>query len=213
MTDPEFKDWLKKHRSCFTGLNTWFGKLPKPGREHEGEPNYQDVFKRWYGALRDVDYADAVAATEAMFAGKFDEPKGFDRHPAAIRTYALQLRDGRNEDAAGVPRRYVDGRMAFRCAACEDEGFVPVWHPETVRKVADANEFTHPLYNAVAPCYCEMGKRRQRCFPHEGPYSERVYCKLGIGGVNDQQERELLLAWIEANMRIQPHSEFAAFSG
>lgn len=211
MTDAEFKQWLKKHRSCFTGLNAWFSRLPKPGTEREGEPNVSDVLKRWYSALRDIELANAEEATEAMFAGRLDEPKGYDRHPASIRAYALRLRDDRGYGSGDVERRYVDGHEIFRCAVCEDEGWVPIWHPATVKRVADSNEIKPPLYHAIVPCMCGAGKRRQKSFPNDGPFSEQMFCRIGIGGVNDDQERELLQTWIKANMQVQPLAEFAAY--
>jgi len=207
MTHDEFFQWLKTHRSGFTGLNIWLNRLPDPGEENDGEPNRRDVLQQWYRALRDVELTHANSASEAMFAGTLPEPKGYDRHPAAIRAYALGLHDQacRSRGSYAAPRR-VEGHDAYRCLHCEDDGWRRCWHPATVRKIIETGEFTPPLYACVAACGCEAGA----AVLHAGnaTFDGNKFCELPRGGMIDPDAQAALLEWIDAHQQAHTAAPF-----
>ncbi len=191
MTQREFQEWLKYHRSGFTGLNNWLARLPEPGYEREGEPSRQDVLKRWFFALKDVVLGDAVDATDAMFNGNLPEPKGWDRHPAAIRLHALRNRDKRSYR----PQR-VDGEETFDCPLCLDGGWVSVWHPKSMA-AARQGRLGEPnsCYTIAVACQCPAGKAGVL------RYDENKMLRID-GCIHDEKEQNKLVEFMARGVEV-----------
>ena len=153
MTWDEFRgDWLPAHCAAFTGVRAWMAKVSRGS----DAPTEAQIVKGWYGVLREVDLDAAKAATARMHAGEIEEPKGFDRHPAAIRR------------ACGVSRRQTDtgphydadGNQTFACHDCLDTGYVLCWSELSMRAMRDGT-FGRPLtvYSMAIVCHCPAGSQ------------------------------------------------------
>ena len=211
MTEPELQDWIRHHGACYPGMLKFLEKLPMKASSTTTESDLvllrPAVLKQWYCTLRDVDLDKAKAASDAMHKGDIEEPRGWDRHPTAIRKHAIQ-----NQDAKSYQPFRVDGERTYRCAACQDEGWIFCWHPATVAKVRKSAEFKQPLYDCVAPCTCERGEFRKRCFADAMVYHPDRLCELK-SGTSDEADRENLLEWITAHPPGVPqYDEFTAYA-
>jgi hypothetical protein len=163
--------------------------------------------RSWHGVLRNVDLAAAKEASHKMHAGEIDEPKGFDRHPAAIRN-ACGV--GRSRDA-DKPRYDVDGNQTFACLTCMDTGAVLCWHPYTVQSVARSGQCVMPMYTCVFPCTCHAGDARERAFGKTPRFDAKRAFPIGAGGVNSAEEQAGLLEWLRTREPVRPENYEPAF--
>jgi len=149
MTEPEFQGWLKHHRARFTGLSKWIAAMPEYS---ESEPTRQEVLRGWYYALKDCDVQTAKDASDAIHRGEEAEPRGYDRHPAAIRAIANRKRDAESHQC------YSDNQQTFRCHQCQDDGWVTVWHPISM-KAAQTSKLGDPgtITTIAVACTCPAG--------------------------------------------------------
>lgn len=178
MTEPEFRDWLDYHASGFTGLGKFLAGLPAVGTE--GTPGRSDVLRRWRWCLRDTDLTDAKAASDLLFSGDEPEPKGFDRHPAAVREIARRLT---KRKAAPVPTtRIIDGVETFACRDCYDAGLRIVWHPATMQAVKEGRECVP--YTCAVRCQCGAGSR----YRWMREFNSAVDCEPDVTRLSDQLE-------------------------
>lgn len=208
MTRTEFSEWLKHHRARFTGLSQWLGKLPTKAMAAEGEPSRADVLDAWYATLRYCDLDDCREASSRMAAGDIEEPRGYDRHPAAIRRAASGHAAERSRKAV-IRRVIVDGEEAMKCLACRDTGIRDCWAPQSVQAAADnrlGESFT--LYRAVAYCPCDAGKRYSQVIP---AFDEGMHCEL-TGVIGNAEQQDNLLQWVEDHSGPQAYSEFEDFT-
>lgn len=148
MTYDEFQTWLAFHKSCFTGIDAWLTKVVVG----ENAPTMKAILGRWYEVLKDVSLRDAKNATMKIYSGEALEPKGYDRHPAAIRLIAGKHRPRRDYNT--LPK-VVNGEYAYRCVACEDTGWRFVVHQESLIEARKGN-FDY-LYLACVVCPCRAG--------------------------------------------------------
>jgi len=175
MTETEFSEWLKHHATCFPSLSKWIEGLP--AEPPAGVPSRREVMSQWFATLRDVDFELAKAASNMLHNGEEEEPYGWDRVPAKIRTIARKLRRSR-PDSARLP---VEAKAAYACEACRDEGRRSVWRPEAMaaaspQRFAEA-ELHDPtsgdprprvigepftLYRMSTACPCPAGDRFRR---------------------------------------------------
>jgi len=198
MTWDEFRnDWYPEHVACFTGIPAWMAKLEKAS---DG-PATRDVMKRWYGVLRDVELDDAKRASHRMHAGEFDEPKGFDRHPAAIRKACGVSR--RNAEA-NKPRYDADGNRTYACLLCLDDGLVRCWHPATVADAAKTGSVPFPAYSCVLRCTCNAGDQQPQI--GQSPRFDSKQALPFSGCVSDRKEQQRLLDWIANREPIRPEN-------
>lgn len=158
MDSREFERWYAIHRASYPGLDTWLAGLSD--RRPPIDP--QDTLRAWRGVLKHVSFAGAKAATEAMLSGDLEEPRGFERHPGAIRRYAQEF-DGRTGGGRANRRgpmggKIVGGEVVYDCPRCEDSGMRTVWHSQTVQAVRDQAEKVI-CYSAAVGCECDRGKR------------------------------------------------------
>lgn len=158
MTQTEFQEWLKYHRSRYTGLSKFISGLPKVSTS-EVEPTRDDVMAAWYYALKDVELEDATAATDAMHRGDYAEPKGWDRHPSAIRAIATNGKETRSYK----PARFIDGEQTFSCPHCMDQGWITVWHPKSMN-AAIVGTLGQPgtVTTCAVACTCKAGDGHAR---------------------------------------------------
>jgi hypothetical protein len=206
MTWDEFrKDWYTEHCACFTGIPAWMAKLEKTS---EG-PAARDVVKRWYGVLRDIDLSAAKKASHMMHAGEIEEPRGYDRHPAAIRNAAKSISPN---GSSYRPRSTADGQPTFSCLRCEDIGLVFCWHPAFVAKIAKKGFEPNAHYDDCAmPCTCAAGDVAAKNFPTATRYDPKRAMLLGIGGTKSETEREKLLEWLANREPLVPENYESAF--
>lgn len=192
MTKEEFARWLTLHRAAFPGLSAWLARIPDAIDAPEGEPSRRDVLRIWFHVLEPCEYEDCKLATEAMAAGKIEEPRGWDRHKAAIRREADRRDRERRRQAVPLPRR-VDGEPAFACPQCRDDGSILVYHPETyARAMGEGLADTDPIYRAVTRCPCAAGERWSWMLT----YSPDRFCRATIGLAKPEQIDELI-EWCE----------------
>lgn len=201
MTPEEFTEWFAYHTARFTGIRQWLDKSTKGA----GSPSVAEIQRGWYGTMRNLDLDNAKAASDRMHAGDIEEPKGYDRHPAAIRRACAGLRK------IGViePRYDPDGNETFACLTCMDTGMVFIWHPKTVMQVARDGFGTEPLYSCAVACTCKSGDAKAgRGAPR---YDGQRYCKLPVGGVNWQENQDALMQWIATHHPTRPANYEPAF--
>ncbi len=118
----EFKSWWSSHRQSFPEVNEWLSKIPENDR--------QGAMLSRQRAMEDISLEDAEAATIAMLRGDLKKPFSCSDHPAAIISYARQLRN-RVEHSEPV-RRWQDGEETYRCPICRDDGVLSVWSEDTM---------------------------------------------------------------------------------
>jgi hypothetical protein len=185
MTQDEYLDWFRHHLAAFPGLGGWLAKVTSAA-EDGMKPTRKQIMERWYRALERIPLAKAKAATDAMLAGDLDEPRSFDRHPAAIRAWA----NGHADRA--VKSRHVapDGRETFACLDCLDTGLVTVWH-STAIQAARKGTLGEPrtLYTCAMPCRCKGGDLFAKVLPKSGRFNpERVVAVRRFTPLRDQVE-------------------------
>lgn len=158
MTWEEFNEWFVHHASGFTGLHSWLGKFPESQADAKADmqPTQERILQRWFRVLESVELRDAKRASDSLHAGEEDEPKGFDKHPGAVRSIAQKFRDRRGDRGRHRGPRVVGGRELVDCLACEDWGRVSCWRPEAMQQAA-AGELTPPYYTCALACTCEAG--------------------------------------------------------
>jgi len=188
MTRDEFNEWFLFHAASYAGIHTWLRKFPAD--PPEGMPGRGDILDAWARALSHTDLEAAKQASERMFAGLENEPRSYEKHPAAVAAIARKLRAGRG---AGVPDgpHYVDGVETFHCPLCKDEGRVFVWHAHSMAVVAGLIAQGKslgdgvPLFSAVVACTCRRGEQfRGRM----ATYNDRQWLVLS-DGVEDERQK------------------------
>ena len=211
MTRDEFREWFRRHCAAFTGLGSWFSKLPTDSQSLAGA-SQSGTLGSWYEALRDIEQADALEATRLMFREESDVH--FDKHPALIRRLASRLAGTRNR--ATIARSLVTDNPRVRCAECLDSGHRRVVH---ARSVQDAIKGLQGyLYDAVVACTCVIGDERFPTKDGEKPYPRydaRKHCLLEVQGddgwrmATEPEKRQLLAEWIAAWRERRKTSEYA----
>ena len=197
MDKPQFREWFRYHCARFTGIRHWLDKITK-GIE---APSEEDVLKAWRGVLREVDLEAAKAASNAMLAGTVEEPKGFDRHPAAIRRACGGRADKR--EMPGDRMRYdADGNQTFECLTCRDTGWVRCWHPDTVAEIARDGFVNKRLYTCVYRCTCHAGDLRFQY--RDSPRFDANRALPSNGVLHDREEQQRLLDWLAKREPVRP---------
>lgn len=158
MTKDDFNEWLTHHKTCFTGIECWLDKVTSGDKA----PTRTQILSTWATILRDVELSEAKRASIKMAAGEIEEPKGFDRHPAAIRKAAGV---SRHAAVANAPRYDLDGNQTYACLTCMDDGWVRCWHPQSMAQ-AKAGKPIEP-YSVAVVCTCAIGqtKDKHRTYP------------------------------------------------
>jgi len=166
MNRIEFDEWYRYHCAAFSGLRPWMQKQS----EGHGAPHIESILAHWFNSLRDVDLAVAKSATSLMHAGDIEEPKGYDRHPAAIRAFARkgQRRQGDSSDTdlwshCRTHPELRNGEWRFTCIRCEDVGNVIIWSVDTLKQIIahlrGSDKLIKWTTQAVC-CDCEFGRRK-----------------------------------------------------
>ncbi len=168
MTPGEFKTWFRYHASRFTGVAKWLGAFPKTTTGEQ--PTQSDVLGAWRDALSRTELDDARRATDLMHSGKEAEPRGFDRHPAAIRMIAMRLQAALPSPVSR-PKR-IDGKETFDCPQCRDDGRVSIWHHVSVAAAVESVRPT-PVPDGAQP-HPKLGEPNT-------VHSETVYCTCKLG--------------------------------
>lgn len=203
MTWDEFRgEWLPAHCAAFTGIRTWLSRTTKGA----DAPSETQVLKGWYGVLREVDLEAALAASQRMHAGEVEEPKGFDRHPAAIRRACGVSR----RSAAVGPRFDADGNQTYACRDCCDEGWIRCWHPVSI-KAAREERLGQPgtIYSNAVVCHCPAGNRHDG--RREYPRFDRKRCLPLIDNC-DAKDQERLIDFVEGLKPTNYDPAFAEFA-
>ena len=202
MTTTEFPIWLKHHISRFTGCGAWLSKFPIRER-HALDVTSTDVRDAWERIIRDVDLADANAATDALADGTEEfSDRGYDCHPRDVRRVAT---GNRNDQRPNRRRTMTSGEETFRCLRCKDFGQVLIYDPRTVDDVRN-NEAVATIYTACAYCGCGAGHRRKDQIPFDG--NRHCVCTV-MGKIERQKE---LTDWLDGQQMGTPfHAD--AWSG
>lgn len=169
MTNDEFQRWFAHHRTCYPRIDVWLGRL-------KGEYDSKAVLRNWYKALQDVELEYAIAATDAMFRGDFEEPREWDQHPRAIRKAAHADAAGRRSSVDAEPQ-YIGGTRVYRCQHCLDLGLRIVWHPKSMQAIRDGTfggSFT--VYSCSVRCTCQAANK-YRWLRHEFDEQKMVPCE------------------------------------
>lgn len=155
MTESEFRQWLSHHTAAFPAIRSWLAKLP--AGERDGLAGQAEVLRAWDRILRDVPYEDAIAATDALARGDEEEPRAYDRHPAAVRAIARRLAAQRGRGRPGPA--ILDGQETYACLVCRDSGLVTIYHARTLALARRGELTPGRVYTAAAACQCNAGRR------------------------------------------------------
>lgn len=147
MTNDELTTWIEYHGNRFSDWFSWFKNQPASG-DGVTQPG---LLAGWWDLLRYVDIINAMAATDAMNAGRLAEPRTPSGHVRTIASYA-------KAEARRVTTRYVGNEPTVRCKQCEDIGVVVVWHPKAMRAAQD-DRFGErgTMYRIAVACTCGLG--------------------------------------------------------
>lgn len=214
MTRDEFQKWFRHHCSRFTGIRAWLDKTTRG----VGAPDEAEILRAWYGTLCKVELTAAKAASDSMHSGEVDEPKGFDRHPAAIRKAAGTL-GGASDGPLDRVRYDNDGNRTYGCLVCLDDGWVICWHPVSM-KAAKAERLGElfTLYTTAVCCDCSAGQERNRG-GNSVTYNPQTWLLLHrtedgkqvIECVSEKAEQDRLVEWMSNYKSPQPENHEAAF--
>lgn len=197
MTGDEFDEWYRYHVARFVGISSWMAKLPTiPTDSHP--VNRSDVFDAWYGTLRYHDLDDAKAASDQLAASD-DQPRSFDRHPAAVAAIARHRKSERQrrERSADFARRQSTGDESYRCLVCRDEGDLLCWHPVCMAVIQE-NHSEIPdkfvPYRTVVRCTCQAGDESpyqwmRRLAATDLPLDRYEGGRLVIASISDEDEQ------------------------
>lgn len=217
MTKDEFRDWFRYHCARFTGIRSWLAKVTTG----VDAPSEAEILRGWYGVLRNVELVAAKNASDLMLGGEVEEPRGFDRHPAAIRRAA-----GLSQAGSGGSRnrtRYdSDGNQTYSCLVCFDSGHVICWHPTSMKAAKGGslgNRFT--LYSIAVVCSCSAGqeKNHRSGFPVFNsqfwlPLVRAEDGKVVVCDMSNESEQARLSEWMANYEPAKPENyeaEFAEF--
>lgn len=203
MTRDDFQEWYRFVSECFTGIEPWLSRIVKTG---ENPPTRKAILHKWFLALEEVSLEGAKAATTRIHAGEIEEPKGFDRFPAAVRRAAGVSRHSHKYPWDEV-RHTSDGSQTYACLLCRDSGYVRCWHPKTVALVAWKGLSPHgiryqPLYSCAIRCTCHAGNLRPQV--GEAPRFDSKHALPLDGNVSDRTEQQKLVDWLANHEPIRP---------
>lgn len=216
MTQDTFQEWLDYHCCAFPGVTAWLAKHTPGNASDERKPA-----AHWMRALEDVSLSDAKRATDAMLAGDLDEPKGYSAHPRTIRRWCRTIAGG--ERRVGQEPEYVDGERVHRCQECQDNGTIPILHPDTITEARQTGD-VQAFMACVVACRCSAGEKWSRslrkangderdALPVIQPHMFRV-----SGAIVSDEEKQRFWEWFEGDgdRRVEHHAnyhdEFAEFA-
>lgn len=178
---------MPAHCAAFTGIRAWLAKTTKGA----DAPSEAQVLKGWYGVLRDVDLEAALAASHRMHSGEIEEPKGFDRHPAAIRRAC-----GVSRRSSSVGLRFdSDGNQTYACPVCQDSGWVYCWSAVSMKAARDGTFGQHfTVYATAVVCHCPAGRTHDR--RNEWPRFDPKRMLSILVATWDEDDRERLMEFV-----------------
>lgn len=191
MIFTEFNDWLAYHVRAFPAVGDWIKKHP-------------DTVEFWANPFEDVNLADAKAATDAMAAGKIEDPRGYSKHPIVIARYARELHRANARPVIGP-----NGERTFSCAVCCDDGMVAVVDPIHYRKGR--------LRSCSVYCTCPVGDRKQNRSNADGhrsvvrPRFDPGRMFPWNGELTVAQNQVEFEAWLNSDHGIASHRNFTDF--
>lgn len=152
MNDPDFQDWLNRHRAAFPSLDSDLERISKGGTA------VTQVIATWRSVLRDVALPDAIEATMRLARGDDEPPRRIDDHARVIRAVARRISGGRLRIRSAP--RMIDGQPVYDCHLCSDTGMRTVWHSRAVQAMHEG-KFGGPgtQYTAAVACGCERGQQ------------------------------------------------------
>ncbi len=200
MTQDEFKEWLAYAKECFTGIEPWLSRIVRRG---DKPPTRNGVLFKWFLAMQDVALSAAKDATAKIHRGEIEEPKCYDRLPAAIRKAAGAIAEKR--EMPWDRQHYdADGNRTYLCLNCWDVGLVVCWHPVSMKAAVDGSLGQHfTLYRVAVPCTCEAGRARAPTW--KGPrFDPKAWLRLDriengkmvLGFIADKSEQRRLTEWM-----------------
>jgi len=142
VTNNDFNEWLQYHVRAFPAVGDWLKKHP-------------DTVEFWANPFGDVNLVDAKAATDAMAAGRIEDPRGYSKHPVVIARHAKELRRASVRQMTGP-----DGERTYSCPICLDEGQVGVVNPVHWKAGRFRECFVY--------CTCPEGDRKQNRVSSDG---------------------------------------------
>lgn len=156
MNEPDFQDWLKRHRAAFPSLD---GDLERAAK---GGTSVTEILRIWFAVLRDVSLADAIDATLRLARGDDEPPRRVDDHARVVRAVARRASGERLRFKKREPR-IINGQYVYDCHLCSDTGMRTVWHSLAVAamyegKYVEAGNRGCTELTAVVACGCERGQ-------------------------------------------------------
>jgi hypothetical protein len=175
-----------------------------------------DQLHVYWDGLSDLEPARLAAAVDVAIRTSQWLPK------------VAELRRFANELPAAKARKFVNGEEVYDCPLCEDSGTVAVWHPDTVRGIRNGKDVARAV--CVVACVCSEGDRWARERTLNGKrwpplprfddkrmrrpqftFEKEGQTHLALTGRYGEREATDLLAWIEAQERIENHPNYTDF--
>lgn len=194
MTHDEFNEWVRYLKLKLPGIAAWIGK--KPEKSSNLEVSRAELLNDWRDQLSHISLIDAKAGIDALYEGKVETPREFNRIPVKVRQYAYSIA------TPGVRSEpYWNGKdWEYQCEQCHHTGMVSVAHPKAMRLMFQKREEfeTRDFSDMAVACTCSFGdklangKRKPMI-----RYRRDKMCILGHELLNKQEKIEELREWVE----------------
>jgi len=158
MNHDDFGQWLEKHVLLFPDVRTWLNKF--------GEKMKLEIQDRWQEIFLNIDYLDAVKASEKLY-GSESRPRTYADHPRWIMNFARKEQISREEQQAFA--RF--GQQTYKCNQCSDTGWVEIYSVGSllVHGIEQYGRDQALYFTQCVHCDCDFGKSLGR------PFIDRTY--------------------------------------
>ena len=152
MNNAKFQLWWDHACVVIPSLADWAAKI----RKHP-DKNFDKIIGFWGDRLSRINLTAAKDAIEKL--AQDDMPKynrDFDSIPFRIKSMLA-------EPATMSPgRQFTDGEETVKCLICNDEGFVTIWHQETIDAMRKGEFDKVCPYTCAVRCTCDAGHSKSK---------------------------------------------------
>ena len=225
MKPTEFQQWFRDLNVRFPDTASWIAKNDRNDSEQI------DILKQWSDALADVELTDALEVNARIHRGQImleDNRPGipaYDREnvPAIVRRHALNLRVQRMI----VPNRVETWRDGFKCVACQDSGFRPVWSNRAIAFMRDHGNLDGfgNLRHVLCRCNCDRGHPRgvEEKYAKQGQrietvpqFHENSFCQVFSWDTRSEKALNGLAVWVaeyeQRRIETAYHGDFTEYN-